>query len=176
MSCRRWQRHLVSCGDDDYEPSDGHLTDKGILRKSLKARGYVYEPKMSREKFSQTAALDILTAVFRDPMLFGAVSFTDISRGLDRTTLEKLKKYTLRSSSGDPSESFTLSESYSARCFPSCSAEDAHPNFSVSQGGMTPEKNHCRGTAVDNGVDTLQGVVYTPLVYTPLYTKPWGEY
>ena len=70
------------------------LVIKGLLKKKTKDSMYCYSAALSKKAFAVTVTTDMISALFKDPALFGAASFAEVSEGLDGETLTKLRKLT----------------------------------------------------------------------------------
>ncbi len=70
------------------------LVVKGLLKKKTTGAAYCYSPALSKKAFALAVTTDMITAVLKDPALFGAASFAEVSEELDTETLAKLKKLT----------------------------------------------------------------------------------
>lgn len=70
------------------------LVEKGLLKKKSHEGVFCYSAAVTRKDFAVSVTKDMISALLKDPALFGAASFTEVSEGLDAETRAKLKKLT----------------------------------------------------------------------------------
>ncbi len=67
------------------------LVAKKVLGKRSQGKISVYFARFTKEELGKIVAKDMITAVFKDPQLFGAINFVDVASDLDDDTLKKLR-------------------------------------------------------------------------------------